>query len=388
MAGTVRKRIRTNSKGEVRATWLADYYDQHGVRHRQTFDTKTAADDWLTTTRSDVRAGIHTPDVKSITIKEATRLWLQSRAAIGRERGTLRVYDQYVRLYINPHLGAVKLSRLTTPMIAAFCGKLLQETSQQRTRKVLSALRLTLAKMQLDGFISQNVAAIVRVEQASRRSKRALEVGIDVPTPTEVRAMLQHAQDRDRVRLVLAAFTGIRASEMRGLAWSAVDFAGSRITVRQRADWWGSLGDPKSEKGHRTVPMIPLVVNALKEWWLTARARAPDRSNRDLVFYGRHGGVMSHTSVREGFDRVQFAAGLTRTGGDGTPQAKYSPHKLRHFFASWMIDQGASKKELQELMGHDQSTRTEDLYGHWFRDDDQLRARMAAAETAFFAQRG
>jgi integrase len=50
-----------------------------------------------------------------------------------------------------------------------------------------------------------------------------------------------------------------------------------------------------------------------------------------------------------------------------------------------MIDQGAGQKELQELMGHDQSTRTMDLYGHWFRDDAKLQARMAAAEAAFFA---
>jgi integrase len=387
MAGTVRKRTRTNRQGETRVTWFADYYDQHGMRHRRTFVSKTSADDWLTTTRSDVKAGIHTPDARSITVKEATRLWQQDRAANGRERGTLRVYDQYVRLYINPHLGAVKLSRLTTPMVAVFRDKLLRETSRQRTRKVLSVLRLTLRKMQLDGLVGQNVAAIVGVEQESKRGRYKLEVGTDVPAPVEVHAMLREAKGRDRVWLILAAFTGMRASEMRGLCWPDVDFAGSRVTIRQRADWWGSLGDPKSEKGHRTIPMIPLVANALKEWRL-ALSRPPRRSNLDLVFHGRYGGVMSHTSVQEGFDRVQQAADITRPGGDGTPQAKYSPHRLRHFFASWMIDQGASKKELQELMGHDQSTRTEDLYGHWFRDDDRLQARMIAAEAAFFAHHG
>jgi len=92
---------------------------------------------------------------------------------------------------------------------------------------------------------------------------------------------------------------------------------------------------------------------------------------------------MSHTSVNEGFARVQRSAGVTRLGDDGALEAKYSPHKLRHFFASWMIDQGAGHKELQELMGHDQSTRTADLYGHWFRDDTKLQARMAAAAAAF-----
>jgi integrase len=383
MAGTVRKRVRTNRRGETKITWFADYYDQHGVRHRRTFDTKTAADDWLTTTRSEVKAGIHTPDAKSITVKEAARLWLQARAANGLERGSLRAYEQYVRLYISRHLGAVKLSRLTTPMVAAFRNTLLRETSRHRARKVLSALRLTLNEMPCIGLVAQNAAAVVRVGKPSERDERPLEVGVDVPSPTEVRATLQHARGRDRVRLILATFTGLRASEMRGLRWSDVDFAANQVRVRQRADWWGSMGNPKSKKGRRTIPMIPLVANALKEWRLAAPPR-PDGPHQDLVFLGRHGGPMSHTAIGEGFERVQCAVGVTRSRGAGAPEAKYSPHKLRHFFASWMIDQGAGQKELQELMGHDQSTRTADLYGHWFRDDAKLHARMAAAEAAFF----
>jgi integrase len=381
MAGTIRKRVRANRQGEIKITWFADYYDQHGVRHRRTFDTKTAADDWLTTARSEVKAGIHTPDAKSVTVKEAARLWLQARAANGLERGSLRAYEQYVRLYIIRHLGAVKLSRLTTPMVAAFRNTLLQETSRHRARKVLSALRLTLNEMQCIGLVAQNVAAVVRVEKPSERDERPLEVGVDVPSPTEVRAMLQHARGRDRVRLILATFTGLRASEMRGLRWSDVDFAANQLNVRQRADWWGSMGNPKSKKGRRTIPMIPLVANALKEW----RLASPPHPNGDLVFLGRHGGPMSHTAIDEGFARVQRAAGIVWPIASGnTPQTKYAPHKLRHFFASWMIDQGAGQKELQELMGHDQSTRTADLYGHWFRDDAKLHARMAAAEAAFF----
>ena len=72
MAGTVRKRTRLNRQGETKVTWFADYYDQHGQRHRRTFDSKTAADDWLTTARSEVKAGIHTPDAKSISVSNST----------------------------------------------------------------------------------------------------------------------------------------------------------------------------------------------------------------------------------------------------------------------------------------------------------------------------
>jgi integrase len=394
MAGSVRKRAWTTREGAIKTAWLADYYDQHGKRQRRTFASKGAADHWLDTTRIEVKAGIHTPDAKSISVKAATRVWLGSCAINGRERGTLRVYERYVRIYIDPALGPVKLSRLTTAMVDAFCEKLLGQTSRQRTRKVLSALRLTLNTMQRKGLVGQNVASAVKVEQDGKRQQKKLEVGIDVPAPGEVHAILQAAEGRDRVRLILAALTGMRASGIRGLAWPDVDFAGNRLRIRQRADWWGSLGDPKSEKGRRTIPMIPLVANALKEWRL-ASPPCGDDAARELVFYGRHRGVMSYTSVQEGLDRVQRAAGITRAkrgigeaelDRDGNPKAKYSPDKLRHFFASWIIDQGAGKKELQELMGHDQSTRTEDLYEHWFRDDEKLQARMTAAEAAFFAR--
>jgi integrase len=215
------------------------------VRHRRTFDTKTAADDWLTTARSEVKAGIHTPDAKSVTVREAARLWLQARTANGLERGSLRAYEQYVRLYTNRHLGAVKLSRLTTPMVAAFRNTLLKETSRHRARKVLSALRLTLNEMQCTGLVAQNVAAVVHVERPSERDERALEVGIDVPSPAEVRAMLQHAQGRDRVRLILATFTGLRASEMRGLRFSAGTVARCR-TPRSTKALLGCSAEPAS----------------------------------------------------------------------------------------------------------------------------------------------
>jgi hypothetical protein len=53
-----------------------------------------------------------------------------------------------------------------------------------------------------------------------------------------------------------------------------------------------------------------------------------------------------------------------------------------------MTDQGANLKELRGLMGHDGSTRTLDLYGHRFRDDNTLQARMTAASAALLAHHG
>src|SRR6516162_4191798 len=105
MAGTVRKRTRTNRKGETRTTWLADYTDQLGRRHNHTFATQRGVKAWLLTVRGDVRDGLHTPDADSITIAEAAERWLRYCQSEKLERGSLRGYESYVRLYLVPVLG-------------------------------------------------------------------------------------------------------------------------------------------------------------------------------------------------------------------------------------------------------------------------------------------
>jgi integrase len=119
MAGTVRKRMRTNGKGEACSTWLADYTDHNGKRHNRTFARRKDADAFLLVARGEVRDGLHTPDADSITVTEAAQLWLQYCRVEGREAGTLRLYAQYVRLYIAPLIGNRKLSRLTAPFGAS-----------------------------------------------------------------------------------------------------------------------------------------------------------------------------------------------------------------------------------------------------------------------------
>jgi integrase len=56
-------------------------------------------------------------------------------------------------------------------------------------------------------------------------------------------------------------------------------------------------------------------------------------------------------------------------------------HRFRHFFASWLIDQGFGPKRVQALMGHASIGVTFDCYGHLFPQEND-HARFAAAERA------
>jgi integrase len=205
-----------------------------------------------------------------------------------------------------------------------------------------------------------------------------LAIGGDVPTIAEIRAMLEQTQGRDHVRLMVLAFTGLRGSELRALTWSDLDFERRVLTVHCRADWWGTLGRPKSRNGYREIPMIPRLITALREWRL-----ACPQSELGLVFPGRGGKVVYHTSLQSSFDKMQVQAGVVTAAG----RRKYHLHALRHFFASWEIAQQAPPKRLQQLMGHGSIKMTYDTYGHWLADIEDDHARFAAGEIAVFGAR-
>jgi len=254
-------------------------------------------------------------------------------------------------------------------------------------RKVLTSLGSILANAQERGLVAQNVIRGLRSHRRGkdadqRRRNDTLEVGVDVPTPSETRAIIAALDKNARWRplLLTAIFTGLRASELRGLRWKDVDLRRGELRVRQRADRYGKIGPLKSRASGRTVPLPPMLVSALREWKL-----ACPKGELDLTFPNDRGGVEKLSNIVErGLIPVGIAAGVvTRTG-----EAKYSGlHALRHFYASWCMnlkeDGGLELplKLVQARLGHASIQMTADRYGHLFPSADDG-AEMAAAEKA------
>ncbi len=68
--------------------------------------------------------------------------------------------------------------------------------------------------------------------------------------------------------------------------------------------------------------------------------------------------------------------------GNPVMKPKYGLHALRHFFASWVIEQSFSPKRLQALLGHSSIQMTFDVYGHLFPRLEDDHANFAAGELA------
>ena len=361
---SIRRRTWTGPDGEPKSAWVVDYTDQEGKRRLKTFARKADAREWTVTALHEVKERRHVPDSAAPTLAKASEAWIARGEADRLERSTIAQRRQHVDFHILPLLGAdTKLSRLD---LDAFRDELLRTRSRPLAKKVMTSVKAILKQAKM-AHLASDVSKI----ETGGRHKRRLEVGRDTPSAGEVRALLAAASGYIRALLAVAVFCGLRASELRALTWADVDLAECQLTVRQRADKWSAVGPPKSGPSYRSIPLAPFALNTLKEWRLS-------RPGDGLVFGNGRGNVESLANIwNRHLAPLQVAAGIVGAKG----KAKYGLKTFRHFFASWLIDQGFGPKRVQTLMGHSGIQITLDTYTHlWPQEDDH--ERFAAGELA------
>ncbi|MEW6770287.1 MAG: tyrosine-type recombinase/integrase [Bacillota bacterium] len=143
---------------------------------------------------------------------------------------------------------------------------------------------------------------------------------------------------RDKVILYLLAYCGLRRSELLRLDWDDVDLGAGTLRVRG--------------KGGRER-LIPIIQELQQMLWEYLQKRLP-LENRALLL-GREGGRMNKDALTRLFKRYVRTAGLD--------PAVITPHKLRHSFATLLLEKGTDVFTIQELMGHADLASTR-IYAH------------------------
>ena len=355
---SIRKRV-WKSAGEDKTAWVVDYVDQHAKRRLKTFDLKKDAEAWSTTALHEVAQGTHARDIKT-TIADVVDAWISHGISEGLERGTIEPRKKHLKLHITPFIGRVKLAELTTPMVHRFADQLGDAgRSVAMRRKVLTSLSSAVSFAKGRGLVAQNACQEVKV-----RSDERAKAKVVIPTKAELKLLIDKSPERWRPFIITATFTGMRASELRGLRWADVDLDAGIIRVSQRADAWSTIGPPKSAAGRREIPLVPMVINTLKQ--------CP--RDYELVFPNSHGRPFQHSN----FHTYVWQPLLRTCGLD----LKF--HSLRHAATSMFIELGWPAKRIQSVMGHATIGMTLDTYGHLFPQGDVSEdlKRMEAAVVA------
>jgi integrase/recombinase XerD len=139
---------------------------------------------------------------------------------------------------------------------------------------------------------------------------------------------------RDRAILELLYGSGLRISEACGLTFAGLDLSnhqGAHIRVRGK----GSKD--------RTVPVSRSFLQALSEYLRVRDPEGPKAKSNDPIFLGAGRRSVAPLTIQVNLKGYLLKAGLDHT---------YTPHKLRHSFATHLLAHGADIRIIQELLGH------------------------------------
>jgi integrase len=192
-------------------------------------------------------------------------------------------YLQHVERHIVPHIGTVKLQKLSGSQVNALCAKL-AETGRKDAKTGLSPMTIHHVHACLDkackdavrwGHISRN--PLDAADPPRKKGDGTKEM--TTWTKEQLKAFLDSvAGERLSPLWHTIAMTGMRRGEALGLRWSDVDLENSRLSVRRAlvpVSREVVVSEPKTVKGRRVIALDPGTVEVLT----TQAARQLDEPN-------------------------------------------------------------------------------------------------------------
>jgi integrase len=167
---------------------------------------------------------------------------------------TITTTEDAYRLRIAPHLRDASLAELNRARVEAWLGTLLKAgDSSHAARKALAALRVMCSYAVELGELSANPCSRVRVPQPPADPDAPPPVE-RVLTPLELELVLAACKSpREEAIVRLAAESGLRSGEVRGLRWPDVDLNARRLLIRRSVWRRATVKLPKSGKQRRVA---------------------------------------------------------------------------------------------------------------------------------------
>ncbi|HUM13237.1 MAG TPA: site-specific tyrosine recombinase XerD [Myxococcaceae bacterium] len=281
-------------------------------------------------------------------------------AYVRAERGlSPRTVEAYARDLIG-YLGSLRAAGVRAPDAVrqehvrghlATLGRRLSSRSQARH---LAAMRMFHRFLVADRHTKDDPTEQVETPRQSRRlpvflTLEEVEALLEAPRDTTARGL------RDRAMLHVLYATGLRVSELVGLTVNSVQLDAGYLVARGKGD------------KERLVPLGRRAVAEVRAWLAAGRPQLLHGRASRALFVGPRGTALTRQGVWKLLRRHALAAGIKK---------RLSPHKLRHSFATHLVERGADLRVVQAMLGHADLATTQ-IYTHV--DGRRLRAVYDAA---------
>jgi integrase/recombinase XerD len=281
------------------------------------------------------------------------------------ERGfsphTVDAYRRDLALFVEhcSKAGVASPQQVTVDTVAAFAAFLCKEHAYKSSS---AARSLAAARTFLRFLVSENVLKsdpsagvetpkqwhrlphVLSQEDAARLTGSPAEAKPAAPDGTKKRKTTREfsLSVRDTAILELLYATGMRVTELCTLDLDGFNLEAGIVRV--------------TGKGSKTriIPFGSAAAKAVQKYILLFRPKDAGANDGGKLFLSKGGRPMAREDVWALVKKHGRSAGLT---------GKYSPHTLRHSFATHLLEGGANLRAVQEMLGHADIATTE-LYTH------------------------
>lgn len=193
----------------------------------------------------------------------------------------------------------------------------------------LASVRCFYKFLIFNGLLDTNPAKGIKLEKTVKKLPQVLS-GEDIEHLLAQPDITEPKGCRDKAMLELLYATGIRASELINLNIKDVNLRSGVLYCR-------------GSKGIRPIPMYPSAVVAVSDYIYRMRGLIAGPESGNALFVNLNGGRLT----RQGFWKI-----VKGYAADAGIKKEITPHTLRHSFALHLLENGASVKDIQTMMGH------------------------------------
>lgn len=222
-----------------------------------------------------------------------------------------------------------------------------RKLSRKSVSRILSCLRSFYKFLEKDALVSNNPFIHIPLPKQEKyipdffyhEELAKLFQACDISTPLG---------QRDQAILELFYATGIRVSECQNLRLHQIDLSLGFINV---------IGKGRKE---RYIPFGQYAQEALQTYIKDGRRKLLEKTTNetDYVFLNARGNPLTTRGIYYILENIIKKTALT---------VKMHPHKLRHTFATHLLNEGADLRTVQELLGHEHLSSTQ-IYTHITKD--------------------
>jgi site-specific recombinase XerD len=279
------------------------------------------------TTLAETQAAPGAPQTTTgsgLTLEQAGSMWLDylhsyrscSPLSIQGYRTDLR----HFREFLSARGPLPSPSEITRQIVVQYAVGL-SRWSPVTVRKKLSCLSSLFSFLQDMGYVSGNPARRLPLPKQERRMPVTL-------SEEQARQLIAAAEEPwHRCLVVMLLATGMRRSELLQVTLEDIDAPNHQLLVRGKG------------AKQRTVPLTRQTLAAIAQY---LPHRPPSQSRR--LFVNARGVPLRGQVINQTLEEILARAGLSGQG--------ITPHKLRHTFATQLIQKGVDVRTVQELLGH------------------------------------